>query len=92
MNKPRQEDYNSVSFSTLWVSPHTPIFFCLDCGFTMCYGIHETTMKPDVLRNASTYSLKFAEVEMGAHSLVGVKNFVPSKLSGRASLPFYTSS
>lgn len=69
-----------------------PIFFCLDCGFVMCYETHETTMKPDVLSNASMYSLNsFAEVELSTPSSQCEK-FVPSKLSGRPSLPFYTSS
>lgn len=55
----------------LWVSP---IFFCLDCGFVMCYGIHETTTKPDVLSNASIYSFNtFAEVELRECRVVGVK-------------------
>lgn len=42
--------------------PPTLPFFCLDCGFVMCYGIRETTMKPDVLSNASARVLFFAEV------------------------------
>lgn len=40
----------------------------------MCYGIHETTMKPDVLSNASMYSLNnFAEVEPRAHHVFSVR-------------------
>lgn len=68
---PRLENHNKVHFFALWVSP---IFFCLDCGFMMCYGIHETTMKPDVLSNASMYSLNnFAEVEQRAHHVVSAR-------------------
>lgn len=40
----------------------------------MCYGIHETTMKPDVLSNASMRRLNnFAEVEPRSHRVVSVK-------------------
>lgn len=68
---PRLENHNEVSFFAvffaLWVSP---IFFCLDCGFMICYGIHETTMKPDVLSKVSTHSLNnFAEVEPRVHTM-----------------------
>lgn len=46
-------------------------FFCLDCGFVMCYGIRETTMKPDVLSNASARALCFfAEVGAGDRTAV----------------------
>lgn len=80
---PRLENHNRVRFFALWVSP---IFFCLDCGFMMCYGIHETTMKPDVLSNVSMYSLNnFAEVEQRAHRVV---NSAQSKLSVRAFVRF----
>lgn len=86
---PSLNNHNKVSFFALWVSPDV---FCLDCGFTTCYGIHETTMKPDVPSNVSMYSLKkFGEVELGARSRQ-CENFVPSKLSVKASVPFYTSS
>lgn len=54
----------------------------------MCYGIHETTMKPDVLSNAFTYSLKFAEVEMGALSLVSVKTLCLLSFLERPLVPF----
>lgn len=61
----------SRSFFPIWVSP---IFFCLDCGFMMCYGIHETTVKPDVLTNVSLFSFNnFAEVEPRAHHVTGVR-------------------
>lgn len=40
----------------------------------MCYGIHETTMKPDVLSNVSARSLNnFAEVEPRAHHVARVR-------------------
>lgn len=40
----------------------------------MCYGTHETTMKPDVLSNVSMYSLNnFAEVETRAHHVAAVR-------------------
>lgn len=62
---------NGVSFFALRVSP---VFFCLDCGFMMCYGIHETTMKPNVLSNASMYTLiNFTEVEASAHRVFSVR-------------------
>lgn len=69
------QDWGIVTqaFFLLWVSP---IFFCLDCGFMMCYGIHETTMKPDVLSNVSMRSLNnFAEVELRAHDVASVRTF-----------------
>lgn len=61
---------DEVSFFALWVSP---IFFCLDCGFMMCYGIHETTTKPDVLCNAYMRLNNFAEVELRAHHVFSVR-------------------
>lgn len=42
----------------------------------MCYGIHETTMKPDVLSNVSMRSPNnFAEVELRAHDVASVRTF-----------------
>lgn len=62
-----------------------PIFLYLDCGLVMCYGIQETTTKPDVLRNVSVYSLNnFAEVEPEKEPLRLRKSSLLSKHSGSA--------
>ena len=89
---PRLENHNEVSlfffffFFALWVSP---IFFCLDCGFVMCYGIHETTMKPDVLSNASMYSLNnIAEVEPRSHHVARVRTLCRLSFLERPPFPF----
>lgn len=74
---PRLENRNGAFFFFFLHSGFPPpIFFCLDCGFMMCYGIHETTMKPDVLSNVSMHSLNnFAEVEPRAHHVASVRTF-----------------
>lgn len=55
----------------------------------MCYGIHETTMKPDVLCNVSMYSLNnFAEVQLRAHHVVSVRTLCHLSFLERPLFPF----
>lgn len=80
---------HTVIRSVFLHSGFPPIFLCLDCGFMMCYGIYETTVKPDVLSNASMYSLNnFAEVELRAHHVVAVRTLCHLSFLVRPLFPF----